>query len=56
MTEVLLEAGANPNAVLPEGETVLMTAARTGKAGGGEALLEPAPTSTRARTGTARPR
>jgi ankyrin repeat protein len=26
----LLEAGADPNAVLPEGETILMTAARTG--------------------------
>jgi ankyrin repeat protein len=31
VTSVLLEAGANVNAVLPEGETILMTAARTGQ-------------------------
>ena len=30
IAEALLKAGANPNATLPEGETVLMTAARTG--------------------------
>ena len=30
MIELLLKAGADPNAALPEGETVLMTAARTG--------------------------
>lgn len=28
---MLLEAGADPNAVLAEGETILMTAARTGR-------------------------
>ena len=30
VTAMLLKAGAQPNAVLPEGETILMTAARTG--------------------------
>jgi ankyrin repeat protein len=30
MVELLLKAGANPNQALPEGETVLMTAARAG--------------------------
>lgn len=30
--EALLDAGADANAALPEGETVLMTAARTGDA------------------------
>ena len=29
-SDALLKAGANANATLPEGETVLMTAARTG--------------------------
>jgi ankyrin repeat protein len=36
----LLDAGANPNAVLPEGETVLMTAARTGSAEAVTLLLD----------------
>ena len=31
MIQALLEAGADPNTAMPEGETVLMTAARTGK-------------------------
>ena len=35
MIELLLKAGADPNTVLPGGETVLMTAARTGKADAG---------------------
>ena len=39
-TEALLEAGADPNAVLPEGETILMTAARTGKPDVLEILLD----------------
>src|SRR5262249_44424781 len=37
--EVLIKAGADPNAALPDGETVLMTAARTGKADGVKALI-----------------
>ena len=36
MVELLLERGADPNTTLRGGETVLMTAARTGKAGPGE--------------------
>src|SRR4030095_9116590 len=36
----LLDAGANPNAVLPEGETVLMTAARTGSPAAVTLLLD----------------
>ena len=39
MVELLLKAGADPNTTLPGGETALMTAARTGKVGGREALL-----------------
>jgi ankyrin repeat protein len=31
IVDALLAAGADPNAVLPEGETILMTAARTGR-------------------------
>jgi len=31
MIEVLIKAGADPNTVSPGGETVLMTAARTGR-------------------------
>ena len=31
MIELLLDAGADPNVALPEGETALMTASRTGK-------------------------
>src|SRR5262249_37053453 len=36
----LLDAGADPNSVLPEGETVLMTAARTGSAASIALLLD----------------
>lgn len=36
----LLDAGADPNAVLPEGETVLMTAARTGASDTVKLLLD----------------
>ena len=39
MVERLLAAGANPNAALLNGETVLMTCARTGDAGAVKALL-----------------
>ena len=39
LTERLLNAGANANAVLPNGETVLMNCARTGSAQGVRALL-----------------
>ena len=39
MVERLLAAGANANAALLNGETVLMTCARTGECGGGKALL-----------------
>jgi ankyrin len=39
LTERLLKGGANPNAVLPNGETVLMNCARTGSAHGVRALL-----------------
>src|SRR5436190_19585477 len=39
MFERLLDAGADANASLPEGETVLMTAARTGKVGAVRALI-----------------
>ena len=35
----LLKAGANPNVALPNGETPLMTAARTGKVEAVKALL-----------------
>ena len=31
MVERLLTAGADPNTTMPEGDTALMTAARTGK-------------------------
>ena len=37
MIERLLDAGADPNAALPGGETALMTAARTGSGRGGQA-------------------
>ena len=39
MVEKLLAAGANPNAALLNGETVLMTCARTGEIGAVKALL-----------------
>ncbi|HYP13258.1 MAG TPA: ankyrin repeat domain-containing protein [Bryobacteraceae bacterium] len=39
MVELLLKAGADPNATLPGGETALMTAARTGKLEPVKALL-----------------
>ena len=39
MVERLLAAGANPNAALLNGETVLMTCARTGDAAAVKALL-----------------
>jgi ankyrin repeat protein len=39
MLELLLKAGANPNAAQSEGETVLMTAARTGVAAAVKTLL-----------------
>ena len=40
MVRLLLEAGADANATLPGGETVLMTAARTGRVDAIDALLE----------------
>ena len=40
MTETLLKAGAKPNVALPEGETILMTAARTGQPEVVKALLK----------------
>jgi len=39
MVDVLLAAGADPNVALPGGETVLMTAARTGRLGAVQSLL-----------------
>jgi ankyrin repeat protein len=39
MVQLLIEAGADVNAVLPEGETILMTAARTGRPEAVQALL-----------------
>ena len=39
MIERLLGAGADPNTALPDGETVLMTAARTGTTDAVKALL-----------------
>ena len=39
MIEMLLAAGANPNATLPTGETALMTAVDTGKVNAVKALL-----------------
>jgi ankyrin repeat protein len=39
MVELLLKAGADPNTTLPGGETVLMTAARTGKVEAVNALI-----------------
>ena len=39
MVELLLKAGAAPNAALPDGDTPLMTAARTGKIEAVQALL-----------------
>jgi len=39
MIEALFEAGADANTMLPEGETVLMTAARTGRLDAVDALL-----------------
>ena len=41
MIETLLKAGADPNTATPEGETVLMTAARTGKPGAVKRAPEP---------------
>ena len=52
----LLEAGADPNTALPDGETVLMTAARTGAVDAVRALLVAAPTSRRRSRRRARPR
>ena len=40
MLEALLKAGANPNDASAEGETVLMTAARTGNPAAVNVLLE----------------
>ena len=39
MVEMLLKAGADPNAALPGGETPLMTAARTGALASVKALV-----------------
>jgi ankyrin repeat protein len=39
MIELLLKAGADANTVLPEGETALMTAARTGDVNAVKALI-----------------
>ena len=39
IADALLRAGANPNTTLPEGETVLMTASRSGHAGVVKALV-----------------
>ncbi|MDQ1471007.1 MAG: uncharacterized protein QOJ99_2487 [Bryobacterales bacterium] len=39
MVELLLKAGADPNTVLPGGETVLMTAWRTGRVEAVNALI-----------------
>src|SRR5206468_10336441 len=39
MIETLIKAGADPNVALPEGETVLMTAARTGNPEAVKALI-----------------
>src|SRR5712691_10758984 len=39
MVEKLLGAGADPNTMMPEGDTALMTAARTGNVGAVKALL-----------------
>ena len=47
MIELLLKAGADPNAALPGGETPLMTASRTGKVEAVKACLRTAPMSTR---------
>jgi ankyrin repeat protein len=41
---LLLKAGANPNSTLNGGQTVLMTAARTGKADAVNELSPPEPT------------
>ena len=57
MIERLLKAGVDANATGPEGETALMTAARTGSVERRQnAVWRTAPPSTRARAGTARPR
>jgi uncharacterized protein len=39
MVDLLLSAGADPNTALPGGETVLMTAARTGRLGAVQSLI-----------------
>ena len=46
MVRTLLEAGANPNADLRSGETILMTAARSGNSGVVEQLLAKGPSVT----------
>ena len=54
--EALLKAGADPNTMMEEGETVLMTAARTGKSKRASVLLGTVPGSTPKRVRRARPR
>ena len=50
IVERLLNAGADPNTALPDGETALMTAARTGNVDAVKALLARGANVTRART------
>ena len=50
MVELLLKAGADPNAALPGGETPLMTAARTGALAVGEGAARARREGRRART------
>ena len=57
MFETLLEGRRRSERALPEGETVLMTAARTGSAGGDQACCSrTAPDERRGAAGTAKPR
>ena len=54
MVDLLLKAKADPNTTAGDGETVLMTASRTGNAAAVKLLIAPAPRSMLRKAGAAR--